>query len=143
MLVDMCSRAGKLVALDWVTACLPDIFSAAAATMHAQREKAVNLIALERIWPAISAPWVSAALPERLQCRYFHSRATKRRLPSRSYAELPPTGQRAAALLAAEWRVPSGGRKITDDGNQIVKALTMIKRWLPIRFSSIRQTNRM
>jgi hypothetical protein len=26
MLVDMCSRAGKLVALDWVTACLPDIF---------------------------------------------------------------------------------------------------------------------
>jgi hypothetical protein len=26
MLVDMCSRAGKLIALDWVTACLPEIF---------------------------------------------------------------------------------------------------------------------
>jgi hypothetical protein len=50
MLVDMCSRAGKLPAFDWVTACLPDIFfPAVAANMPAQREKAVNLSALERI----------------------------------------------------------------------------------------------
>jgi hypothetical protein len=45
--------------------------------------------------------------------------------------------------LATEWRIPLANRKNYGHGNQTVKALTMIKRRLPNRFSSIRQTDRM
>jgi hypothetical protein len=48
-------------------------------------------------------------------------------VPSGTYAELPSTGPRPAALLAAEWRIPFEEPEISHHGNQIVKALTMIK----------------
>jgi hypothetical protein len=111
--------------------------------MHAQREKAVNLSALERIWPAISASWVSTALPDTRNADFSTGRPQKGGGRSGTYAELPSTGPRPAALLAAEWRIPFEEPEISGHGNQIVKALTMIKGWLPIRFLSIRQTNRM
>ena len=55
----------------------------------------------------ISKLWVSAACPHTAERRPAHRQATKN-LPQRgTYAELPPSGLRPAALLAPRWRIAS------------------------------------